>query len=233
MSFWRMRLSSFRLSLRSPGPVRLGRPTRPRTLALLAWLALAVACTAGAAVADRFPGDLQAARSFQHYDWAWLESLMRFGHTAGSLTVLGGVLGAALLALLARRRWRAATAMALAGLAYAAEPALKAIVGRPRPVAGLVRVLVNAERSGFPSGHVLAAVLILGAVFVFADEIVWFSRPTATALRAAAVVLLAVIAASRVYLGVHWPSDVIGAALIGAALLALSVWSYRRLRTAP
>ena len=67
----------------------------------------------------------------------------------------------------------------------------------------------------YPSGHMLRSVILLGAVFVL-----WPNR----LLRAAILVVLSLVAASRVYLGVHWASDVIGGALLGVAALA---WAFR------
>jgi undecaprenyl-diphosphatase len=66
----------------------------------------------------------------------------------------------------------------------------------------------------YPSGHMLRSVLLLGAIYLL-----WPSRPGRVAL----LIFLAASAASRVYLGTHWPSDVIGGALIGIAGLA---WAF-------
>jgi undecaprenyl-diphosphatase len=68
----------------------------------------------------------------------------------------------------------------------------------------------------YPSGHMLRSVILLGAVFVL-----WPNRLA----RAAILTVLLGVAASRVYLGVHWASDVIGGALLGVAGLA---WVFRR-----
>jgi undecaprenyl-diphosphatase len=68
----------------------------------------------------------------------------------------------------------------------------------------------------YPSGHMLRSVLLLGAVYLL-----WPSRPGRVAL----LIFLAAAAASRVYLGTHWPSDVLGGVLLGIAGLA---WTFEK-----
>lgn len=67
----------------------------------------------------------------------------------------------------------------------------------------------------YPSGHMLRAVIFLGTIYVL-----WPNR----AVRTMVAVLLAGMAATRLYLGVHWLSDVVGGALLGVAGVA---WALR------
>jgi undecaprenyl-diphosphatase len=122
-----------------------------------------------------------------------------------------------LLVLCLRRRTDLALAFALAWLgSEAAQHAMKAALARGRPPAAVV----VASGFAFPSGHattaaVFAASMVLILPAAFPSRRWW-------GVSAAAVVLALAMAFSRVLLGVHWTSDVIGGSLLGAwcALLA-------------
>jgi membrane-associated phospholipid phosphatase len=108
-----------------------------------------------------------------------------------------------------RRRWRTATAGVIG--VYGLNTALKFVVRRPRPqLSDLPPLVRTPTQLSFPSSH---------ATTSFAAAAL-YSRLGAPAVPLYA--LAAALAASRVYLGVHYPSDVVAGALLGSAFGALA-----------
>ena len=129
------------------------------------------------------------------------------------------ILVSAIAALLAARRCpRLALAIVVIALARpATEFLLKEVVSRPRPVGDR---LVGGEGYSFPSGHPLATAASWGTLPLVAA--LYTKRRTLWWLTAIAVwTIVALVAMSRVWLGVHWASDVVAAialAVIGVAV---------------
>jgi undecaprenyl-diphosphatase len=125
----------------------------------------------------------------------------------------------AALALLASRRYRAALTVGLGLiLAEVAVAILKAQVERPRPPG---TALTEAEGFSFPSGHSAASIALYGTLALLVTSSVRWPARHATVI--AAVSLITAVGATRVYLGVHYPTDVLAGWVIGA-LSALLAW---------
>ncbi|MGW1059568.1 phosphatase PAP2 family protein [Micromonospora rubida] len=124
-----------------------------------------------------------------------------------------------------RLAWWAVTTMAVGGLLNAL---LKLLVGRDRP--GLLDPVARAAGYSFPSGHALNATLAVGVLLLIFLPYAR-GRPAARwALWTAAVVVAGLTGVSRVALGVHWTSDVVGGWLLGAATVSATTAAFRTWR---
>jgi membrane-associated phospholipid phosphatase len=107
---------------------------------------------------------------------------------------------------------------------------LKVQVSRPRPTANLVHIIQAAVGYSFPSGHVMVYIAFWGLLFAFGVILFEGRHWWRTALLITSAVFVVLIGLSRIYLGDHWASDVLGAYLIGGVLLGLAVGVYLPLK---
>lgn len=145
-------------------------------------------------------------------DWM-LDFALVLNWIGGGWVAILGVPLLAILILLLLRRWRGALFAAICFLASAgAVQLLKNIFGRARPD----DMLVVSDYGSFPSGHTANAATIA--------VVVWVLFPRVWTAIAGAVWVLA-MALSRTFLSVHWATDTLGGALVGAGVvLALAAW---------
>lgn len=161
---------------------------------------------------------------------------------AGSPAAMTAVAALVVLVLAVARRYRSAAGYAAAAAAGGElSPLLKTAVGRARPP--VVDRLVTVSGSAFPSGHALGVTVVLGLlVLVARDELSGRRRPAARrglgtaawpVVSAVVVVVAVAVGSSRVWLGVHWPTDVVAGWCVGVAWVcgcALAVGVIRRRR---
>lgn len=145
---------------------------------------------------------------------------------ASEVVGLGALVVGIAVLVVRRRRWDAVRLLAMAGSSWALALVVKDVVGRPRPPAALWALAPDPSGS-FPSGHdTTACVLVLVVLTVVPGR----ARIGATV---AALVFAAAVGVSRVYLGDHYPTDVLGSWLTVAtgavlALLVLDLPTVRR-----
>ncbi len=190
------------------------------------WLVLAVGAVALGVLVTHFvvghalgDDDLHVARWFaERRTDTWNTASLVGSHVAETFTVFA-IIGIALAVLAARRAW---PQCALLTVAMAAEGAsyLTAtyFVSRNRPVVPRLEHLIVSD--SYPSGHAAAAVALYGSLCI----IVWSlteARLWRALFFALAVVAPVVVAVSRVYRGMHNPSDVVCGMLIGAGCIVV------------
>ena len=152
---------------------------------------------------------------------AWLREAAVNVTAVGSPTVLTLVTaGGAALLVAARHRTTALVAIAAAISGGWAITLIKRTIHRPRPT--LVEHWTAVHDLSFPSGHSASSAVVYLTLAALATQVVKGSALRRT-IMALAVLLVGMIGVSRVYLGVHWPSDVLAGWCLGT-LWALGWW---------
>jgi undecaprenyl-diphosphatase len=181
-------------------------------LAALSWLA---------SFYGTFLWDEEALRRFQSLRSGTLDNVMR------GITWLGHVgVGAVLTVGLAGFLWKAGRhwemlGCLMVGIAQGVNALMKMGVDRARPDYALFPPLPGSN--AFPSGHAVFAFTFFGFVAFLVLKTSW-NRWVKALLVGLLALTIASIGASRVYLGVHWPSDVLGGFLLGGVFLALALY---------
>ncbi len=163
------------------------------------------------------PGDRTAVDVVESLRTGWLVDVAEVVTTLGSIALVLPLAALCAIVLAARRRWPELGVLAF-GLAITVLGVheLKAEVGRPRPEGGLV----DASGSAFPSGHAAYSTFYVWLT----ATIVMRLRPgisRGAAVVAAGIAIAALVGLSRVYLGVHYLSDVNAGWALGAAAVSL------------
>ena len=144
---------------------------------------------------------------------AWIEEPLLDLTAIGGSTVLGLVIVAVVGFLVLQTRYR--TAIVVAITSFSGEllnAAMKYAFNRPRP--SIVPHLRAVYSTSFPSGHAMESAIVyltLAAILMRASE----STVTKIYILGIAVLLTTLVGISRVYLGVHYPTDVLGGWIIG------------------
>ncbi len=184
---------------------------------LLLFAGLGIAVTAG----GRPAADVEIASSIHSLVVPFLTAVMRFVTWTGEPIAAGVTLCLVVLLWLRSRRDLALLFAVSVGGAALANEGIKRLFRRPRP--DLFAPLAREIGYSFPSGHTTTAGALYGLAAVL---LVRSGHRTSAALLLFWVLL---VGFSRIYLAVHWPSDVLGSLLFSSAWLLIVVGGYDRL----
>ncbi len=197
---------------------------------VLAASGIVVAICCLAAIFHTFPGDEGALRRFQEFRSPVLtDAAVAASYLAYLWVAIGSVIAVSLVLWIGPcigRRRSDAVAVLLVFIPDGINAGLKELIARPRPELSLLDS--SPESFAFPSGHSIHAFLFFGLLIFILGELI---KPPWLRIGVQVLLGLAILSvgASRVYLGVHWPSDVIGGYLLGGFSLMIILWVRKKL----
>ncbi len=208
--------------------IALARRREAQAIALLCVL-LGIFCVLLFAIRGEEIGefDLAVTRGIQSVRLPWLDEVAVFFTHCGDFPPFAVIGGAVIARLLTEKRRGAALFCALTFLGHPVNYLIKLIAQRPRPTEDMVAVIMKASGTSFPSGHAMASLMFYG----FLAFLAWVLLLKPGRLRFWVVVglvaLIVLIGVSRIYVGGHWFSDVIGGWVCGLFFLILLTEGYR------
>jgi membrane-associated phospholipid phosphatase len=168
--------------------------------------------------------DLEISRQIQGRNNVTLDRFMSFVSLFGTMPYSAiTVIMSALLFLLSKHR-KEALFTVLSALSGVVSTLSKMLINRPRPGKDLVRIIEITREQSFPSGHTLFYTVFFGFLIIAMSNLKsvnYYVRIVVIILSAAMILLVPL---SRIYLGAHWFTDVLGGAMLG--VLCLSVLGY-------
>lgn len=175
-----------------------------------------------------FPMDIFFSHYIQGIKWPFFSIFMVIISSLGFIRVLPFailIIGVTMIGL--KQKTEALIWLLSVVSATAMDSVIKVLVNRPRPVGSLVVVYSHLTDKSFPSGHVFIYTVLFGLLFYYANVKVKgsFYKYLLMILVSIPVLLVGV---SRIYLGAHWASDVLGGYLIGIFWLYISINYYRK-----
>jgi membrane-associated phospholipid phosphatase len=175
--------------------------------------------------------DVAITREFQENPANWLRISMLIISYPGSTILLPLlVLITAAIFWIVELRLEALVVLILSTISALLNVLLKWLVARPRPNSQLVDVIQASHGNSFPSGHVMSYLAFWGLLFSLGIILFHSRHWWRILLLTISLTFVVLIGPSRIYLGDHWASDVLGSYLIGGVLLGVTLWIYLKLK---
>lgn len=201
---------------------------RKIALAFVLTLAFAISLSYAASRFPVLPFDLKSYQELQEQANPLFSMLMKSVSALGELPIAMGLTAIAVATFALRRQWLETIFMLATTSNVLLAFALKEIIRRvrPFPVAETAGGFIQSiNQYSYPSGHVLFFVVFFG----FFAYLAWrhFTGRVRVIVIAICLSLIVLIGPSRVFLGEHWASDVVGSYIIGAIWLFILILAYQ------
>ncbi len=189
---------------------------------LLGFFALALRASSGHILG----ADVQVSEAVQDLP-AFLDYLFRFENWLGDGTPFALLTIASALVFFTAKHTLEATMIMLSFAFRLANVLVKVVVAEPRPIADVIRVTYPHDNLSYTSGHVLGVTLVCTMLILFIPKLNW-PRYLVVGVESLCIVYICSIGLARIWVGAHWPSDVLGAYLFSLVLLIPIVVLCRR-----
>ncbi|MEO6150799.1 MAG: phosphatase PAP2 family protein [Mucilaginibacter sp.] len=172
--------------------------------------------------------DREFSEEVQEHRFPLLDIAMKIVSYPGYAEVGGPMAFVTALLFFVYRHKKEALFVVLTLLSGAVSSVVKLFVNRPRPGADVVRVIEETRQQSFPSGHTQFYVVFFGLLVILMYNLKNLPKWLRLGVSGISLLLIFTIPFSRIYLGAHWFTDVVGGFLLG--LLCLSALAYFYLR---
>ncbi|MEB0262855.1 MULTISPECIES: phosphatase PAP2 family protein [unclassified Mucilaginibacter] len=194
------------------------------TLIIAGFIALSVLV----ALYPAMPIDIKVSREIQEHQNAFFDKAMFLISTPGYMPESVILLLVTSVLFFVFKYKKVAVYVLATGLTGLISTLVKALVNRPRPSKGLVKILYETTQQSFPSGHVLFYVVFFGFMILLMLQLDKIPNWLRYGVGLLSSFLIVTIPFSRIYLGAHWFTDVVGGFLLGLPCLYLLSWLYLR-----
>ncbi|MBD1366148.1 phosphatase PAP2 family protein [Mucilaginibacter sp. ZT4R22] len=170
--------------------------------------------------------DVEFSEEVQQHQNKFLDAVMEIISMPGYMPESPIMILCTSLVLFLFRYKKAAVFVLFTTVAGLVSTIVKALVNRPRPSDDVVRIVLKTTQQSFPSGHVLFYVVFFGFLVVLMYQLEDIPKFLRGFVIAVSLFMIFVIPLSRIYLGAHWFTDVMGGFLLGLLCLYLLSWLY-------
>jgi membrane-associated phospholipid phosphatase len=161
--------------------------------------------------------DVQMSEAIQDLP-AFFGGLFRFENWLGDGTPLALLTIVSALVFFSAKRVLEGALLVLSFALRLANVLVKVVVAEPRPIATVLRITYPHDNLSYTSGHVVGVTLVCAMLILFIPKLNW-PRAVVLAVQALCTAYICSIGLARIWIGAHWPSDVLGGYLFCLVLL--------------
>jgi membrane-associated phospholipid phosphatase len=172
--------------------------------------------------------DISVSHEIQEDQNILLDTFMKAFSWLGTVYVAGTVVLAFTVIFLIFKYVREGLFILSCILSGAVSYVLKMIIDRPRPTMDFVRIVEETHYQSFPSGHVLFYTVFFGSLVIIALSSKLLKISLKIFVVAVCLAMVVLGAVSRIYLGAHWFTDVLGGFIVGVLFLMVTGSIYLR-----